>query len=98
MYAHAVSSNEWMLPMQQYVFFNGQFFLRYILDKHLFCEYNYFLSWDELIKKHGSAQNKIVKIWWPDREVTIDGVVGFKQNKTDTAGTFMAPFDDIQIP
>ena len=45
-----------------------------------------------------SATNRLVKLEWSDRNVTVDGIPAFVQQRNDLRGTFADPFATIQLP
>ena len=52
----------------------------------------------DLIKKHIEGKDKSVVIKWDERQVEVNGTVAFEQLKTETGGSFKAPFGGIVLP
>ena len=51
---------------------------------------------EELLK--AAAPQKTVKLEWPERRVTVDGVPAFVQDKVELRGCFQPPFANLSLP
>ena len=53
---------------------------------------------EELIKESEHSKDKTVSISWDTRSVTVNNISAFTQGKTDTGGSFLAPFELLALP
>ena len=51
---------------------------------------------EELLKK--DTPNKVVKLVWSERRVTVNDVPSFKQDKSELRGSFCPPYTHLQLP
>ena len=59
---------------------------------------NWSLSEAEKLLKEKASDGVEVKLEWKERVVKVNGIIVFKQNKTDSGGTFSAPFTSLALP
>ena len=51
----------------------------------------------EMLSAHSDNQDKAVELVWPQRQVTVDKAVAFKQNKEEQGGSFAPPVDSMSL-
>ena len=59
---------------------------------------NWSLSEAEKLLKEKASDGVEVQLEWKERVVKVNGIIAFKQNKTDSGGTFSAPFTSLALP
>ena len=59
---------------------------------------NWCLSEAEKLLKEKASDGVEVTLEWKERAVKVNGIIAFKQNKTDSGGTFSAPFTSLVLP
>ena len=52
----------------------------------------------ELIQASPETLNKTVTLQWKERRITVNKVVAFSQDKAETGGTFVVPYESIVLP